>query len=295
MAQQAGGPQKVILDTDIGDDVDDAYAVALLTQMPNAKILGVTTAFGQTQERAEVAAKLLATLGRKDIPVYAGRRGEAKIGRQHAWAKGYRSPAIKPEEAVEFMRREIDRAPGEVTLIAVGPLTNVGDLLTRYPDVKPKIKRIVIMGGAVYVGYGNDPKPVAEWNIKCDPVAAKAVYTSGVPLVMAGLEVTAMMQLDAERQKQLFSYGTPYTDALAALTNLWGNNVPTLFDPVAVAYALGKPFAEKEERHVVVEADGLTRIVDGTPNVTVLIKPQKEAFLSWYVATLAPRNSTTKR
>jgi purine nucleosidase len=295
LAQPMPAPEKVIFDTDIGDDVDDAYALALLTHLPNARILGVTTAFGHTRERAELAAKLLAVLGRKEIPVYAGRRGEAAIRRQYDWAKGYRSASLKEEEAVAFMHRAINRTPGEVTLIAVGPLTNLGDLLTRHPDVKPKIKRIVIMGGAVYVGYGNDPKPVAEWNIKCDPVAARAVYESGVPLVMAGLEVTAMMQLDAERQKKLFAYGRPDTDALAALTNLWGNNVPTLFDPVAVAYALGHSFGEAEQRRVVVEADGLTRIVDGTPNVTVLVKPQKEAFLNWYVATLGPRPTGPKR
>src|SRR5436189_897199 len=93
-AHTANEPVKIILDTDIGDDVDDAYALALLCSLPNARILGVTTAFGQTSERAEVAAKLLSVIGRKDIPVYAGRRGEAKIGRQYEWARGFRSGSL---------------------------------------------------------------------------------------------------------------------------------------------------------------------------------------------------------
>src|SRR5687768_9898999 len=97
MSMVSSVPEKVILDTDIGDDVDDAYALALLTSLPNARILGVTTAFGQTAERAEVAAKLLSVMGRKDIPVYAGRRGEAEIRRQYEWARGFRSAAIKKE------------------------------------------------------------------------------------------------------------------------------------------------------------------------------------------------------
>jgi purine nucleosidase len=279
-------PRKVILDTDIGDDIDDAYALALLTSLPNVRLLGVTTTYGQTRERAEVAAKLLKAIGRSEVPVYAGRRGPAAIRRQYEWARGFRSPALKSEEAVAFLKREIERFPGEVTLIGIGPLVNYGDLLTRYPEVKPKIKQIVLMGGAVYVGYNNQAPPSPEWNIRADPAAARAVYSSGVPLVMAGLEVTTMMQLDAERQKKIYACGLPMTDALAALTSLWGNGTPTLFDPVAVAYAAGYSFSDGEPRHVVVEDNGLTRITDGPANVTVLVHPRKEAFLDWYVDTL---------
>jgi inosine-uridine nucleoside N-ribohydrolase len=104
---------------------------------------------------------------------------------------------------------------------------------------------------------------------------------------MVGLDATAMMQLSEERQKQLFAFGTPATDALAALTNLWGNRIPTLFDPMAVAYALGHRFADDQQQNVVVDDDGLTRITDGPRNVTILLNPQKEAFLDWYIAILA--------
>jgi purine nucleosidase len=287
-AQEAPTPplEKIVLDTDIGDDIDDAYALALIVNLPNAKLLGVTTTFGETRKRAELAAKLLHVYGRNDVPVYAGRAGTAKIGRQYEWAQGYRSLSLKSEEAVTFLKRTLDKNPGQVTLVGIGALTNIGDLLTRYPEVKPKIKRIVIMGGSVYLGYNDQAPPGVEWNIKCDPAAAKIVYGSGVPMVMAGLEVTTMMKFDAERQKKLFATGNPMTDALAALTNLWGNGTPTQFDAVAAAYALGYGFSEKEERHVDVEPDGMTRISAGSPNVTVLIHPQKEAFLDWFGATL---------
>jgi purine nucleosidase len=285
----AQNPMKIILDTDIGDDIDDAYALALLASHPGVKLLGVTTAFGQTSERAELAAKLLQVMGRKDVPIYAGRRGEAAIREQYAWARGFRSPAIKKEDAVTFLKQQLDRAPGEITLIAVGPLTNVGDLLSRHPEVKSKIRRLVIMGGAIYVGYNNLPPAVPEWNIKCDPQAARTVFASGVPLLMAGLESTTMMKFEKERQKQLFGYGVPKTDALAALTNLWGGGTPTLFDTVAVAHALGEHYAETEQVRVEVEDSGLTRRGEGTPNATLLVRPQKEAFLDWFVATMAPR------
>src|SRR2546423_7010114 len=91
--------EKLILDTDIGDDVDDAYALALLCSLPNARILGVTTAWGETRERAELALKLIKVMGRRGIPVYAGRHGSAKIGRQHEWANTDEDAAIKEDQA----------------------------------------------------------------------------------------------------------------------------------------------------------------------------------------------------
>lgn len=281
--------EPVIFDTDIGTDVDDAYALALLVSLPEAHILGVTTTFGETDQRAQLAAKLLNRMGRRDIPVFAGRMGPKNIGSQAAWAKGYTSPAIKKMSAVAFMKREIEKRPGRVTLIAVGPLTNLGDLFTQHPEVRTKIKQIVIMGGAVYVDYNNKPPAGIEWNIRCDPKAARAVYESGVPLVMAGLEVTTMMRLEEALQKRLAAYGTRTTDALAALTLLWEHNVPVLYDPVAVAYALGHRFCDAEQKRVVVDDDGRTRIVEGAPNVTVLINPRQQEFLDWYVRTVGER------
>ncbi|MBV9851234.1 MAG: nucleoside hydrolase [Armatimonadetes bacterium] len=285
-ASAATPTQKVILDTDIGDDIDDAYALALVASAPHVRLLGVTTTWGETHKRAQIAAKLLAVMGRPDVPVYAGRVGGSPIRRQWDWARGFHSPAICSEDAVTFLKAQIDRAPGQITLIGIGPMVNLGDLVTRYPEVRPKIRRIVLMAGAVYVGYNNRPPAVPEWNVRCDPAAARAVFTSGVPLVMAGLEVTTMMQLDLERQKRLFADGTPATDALAALTNLWGGGTPTLFDVVAAAYALSHPFCDAERRRVVVDEDGLTRLTDGPPNVTVLVHPRPDKFLDWYVSTL---------
>src|SRR5207237_5815642 len=97
---------------------------------------------------------------------------------------------------------------------------------------------------------------------------------------MAGLEATAMMQIESDRRLKLWAYGTATTDALAALTQLWGPGNPTLFDPVAVAWACGHRFADEEPGHVVVDDSGLTRLADGPTNATVLVNPLKEAFLA---------------
>jgi len=280
---------KVILDTDIGGDVDDAYALSLLVSLREASILGVTTVSGPTEQRAQLAAKLLMILGRSEIPVYAGRRGDQPMNRQYEWARGFHSTNLRKVSAVEFLHDQIQSAPGEITLIAIGPLTNLGDLFTRYPETARQIKRVVIMGGAIYVGYDSKPPAVPEYNIKCDPKSARTVFASGAPVTMVGLDATAMMQLDEERQKRLFAVGTSATDALAALTNLWGNRIPTLFDPMAVAYALGHRFADDQQQHVAVDEDGLTRIADGPRDITILFNPQKEAFLDWYITVHAPK------
>lgn len=279
-------PVKIILDTDIGDDVDDVYALALLATLPEVKLLGVTTVFGETDKRAELAAKVLWIMGRKDVPVCAGRPGSHKIGPQHLWAAGFRSPAIKKMTAVQFLKREIEKAPGEITIVPIGALTNIGDLLSQHPEVASKIKRIVLMGGAAFVGYNNEPPPMPEWNIRCDPAAARVVFNSGVPIVMAGLDATTMMKLDEERQKKMAATGKRTNDAIASLRLLWGQPIPTLYDPVAAAYAAGHVFAEERPVRIEVQDDGLTKVVDGPPNAVALVNPKKDAFLDWYVEVM---------
>lgn len=287
-AQGAGLPAKIILDTDIGDDIDDAYALALAARHPGAQLMGVTTAFGETAKRQALAAKLLAVMGRGDVPVAAGRPGPAAAGPQCGWAAGFRSRAMRAGGAVRLMKQVIDRHPGEITLIAIGALTNVADLIRQHPDVRTKVRCITIMGGAAYVGYDERPPVVVEWNIKCDPEAARTVFESGIPVVMAGLDVTTMMRFDLDRQKRLFGAGSPVTDALAALTTIWGGGsaVPVLYDAVAVAWALGDRHCEAEERRVEVTPEGITRLVDGKPNTTVLVRPRRDEFLDWYVTAI---------
>jgi purine nucleosidase len=209
--------QKIIFDTDIGDDIDDAYALGLLLRIPNVKLLGVTTAFGDTVGRSKVAAKLLREFERNDVPVFAGRFGNIERRSQFGWAKDFTAKSLKSEPAVEFMKREIERSPRQITIIAVGPLTNVGDLIAKYPDVKAKIKQVVIMGGSFHVGYNNQPPINAEWNIHCDPAAARLLFHSGIPVVCAGLEVTTMMQFDATMQQRLSDTKAKGTSAIAEL------------------------------------------------------------------------------
>jgi purine nucleosidase len=293
-AQDSRRPVPVILDTDIGTDIDDAYALADLIQRPGLELLGVTTVSGDTVARARLAAKLLATAGGRwtSLPVYAGKPGSTQYMKQVEWAQGYAGPNLHDSGAVEFLRREVEARPGEVTLIAVGELTNVAALLDADPGIAKQIRAISLMGGSLYRGYAPGSKPEPEWNIKSNATAARTVFTSGVPLLVAPLDSTADLRLTPEMRVQLFSRGTPLNDALASLnsiwrhTNTWKAENPTLFDVLAVELvAPPRPLALTSLR-IEVADDGLTRPVAGARNAQVALEVDAALFMREFVARL---------
>jgi inosine-uridine nucleoside N-ribohydrolase len=195
----------------------------------------------------------------------------------------------RPERdtAVEFLYKQLKARPGELTLVPVGPLTNIAELLRKHPDCKPWIKRIVLMGGSVRVGYNLKPPPIAEWNIKSDVKAAQVVFASGVPLVVAPLDATANVSLEEAQRRRLWSAGTPLTNQLHALFQLWDKKTPILFDPVAVALCFTEKFCTMEDMRLEVDDKGVTRIVRGKPNARVATAVRRDEFLTWYVDRIA--------
>lgn len=275
----------VILDTDIGTDIDDAFALALIMNSPELELLGVTTVSGDTAARARIAAKMLWEAGGKwrQVPVVAGVPGPKQDINQAPWADGFVGPQILKESAVDFLRGKFHRYPGEITLIAIGELTNVAALLKADPLVAKKIKRIALMGGSVECGYGPGSKPEAEWNIKSNPQAAQVVFTSGIPIIMAPLDVTAMLKLDAEGRRRIFSSHTPLTNALADLYRLWKNETPTLFDPMAVAMLIDPGICQTKDLAIEVDSQGYTRVAEGRPaNATVGLSTNPGKFFQFY-------------
>jgi purine nucleosidase len=292
---QGAGPRvPVILDTDIGTDIDDAYALAALIHRPELELRGVTTVSGDTVARARLAAKLLMVAGDrwKSVPVYAGKPGTTQYMKQVDWAAGYAAPNLHEAGAVEFMGREIAARPGQVTLVAVGELTNVAALLESDPRIAQKIRAIALMGGAIHRGYAPGSRPEPEWNIRSNAAAARTVFTSGVPLLVAPLDSTADLKLTPEMRVQLFSRGTALNDALAALnsiwrhTNTWKGENPTLFDVLAVELVAPRKSYELTPLRIEVADDGLTRPVDGAPNAQVALAVDVAAFMQEFVGRL---------
>ena len=224
---QPSVPQKIIIDTDIGDDVDDAFAVALALSSPELQILGISTTFGDTETRAKLLDRFLGEVGRQDIPVAMGiPTHTSNLLTQRRYAEGGHFAKASRPRAVDFILEQIRLYPDQITLVAIGPLINVGALVDKNAETFRKLRRVVLMGGSIERGYGDigysAPRgPEAEWNIKNDIPSAQKLFVSGVPLFMMPLDAT-QLKLDEVKRAVLFQAGTPLTDALTLLYHQWG-------------------------------------------------------------------------
>jgi inosine-uridine nucleoside N-ribohydrolase len=284
----------VLIDTDIGSAIDDAFALGLALASPELEVRGITTVGQRAEDRAWIVCRFLSHSGQKEIPVAWGRdpqpASELKEQRQYRGHPGVlfgRTQKPIDEPAEEFMYRTLKTSPGELTVIALGPLTNVARLIERHPDSVRLMKQIVVMGGSLRVGYENQPPPVAEWNVKSDVAAARAVFASGAPLDVVPLDATAGVKLQAPQLEHIFDACTRLTFQIQALYQLSERGEPTLFDPVAAALALDKKLARWEDFHLAVDDKGMTKIADGKPNARVATSIDADAFLSWCTQRLA--------
>jgi purine nucleosidase len=294
----AGSAQLVIIDTDIGDDIDDAFAIALALQSPEIRILGITTAWGNTPLRARLLERFLRETGHADVPIAVGVEKYPTKGTLHFTQEAYaqRGPEMKLPGAVDFILEQIRNHPGEISLIAIGPETNLGALMDRDAETFRKLKRVVLMGGSVYRGYDGFAYPTVpphaepEWNILCDAAAAEKVFTSGVPLYVMPLDSTQIKLEELERAR-LFSRGTALTDALTILYHQWAyetkQETPTMFDAVAMAYAIRPELCPTKPLRLRVEQDGSTNVVEGEPNAQVCLVSDSDRFLAFYMERVA--------
>jgi inosine-uridine nucleoside N-ribohydrolase len=297
----------ILLDCDIGTDIDDAFALALVLHSPELDLRGVTTVSGDTMARARMCCRLLTAAGRKDVPVAAGPKdkpAQELRGMQHQYAAhpavvyGRTSKPVK-EGAVEFLYSKLKGDPGKLTIVAVGPLSNIAQLLTEHPDCKPWIKRIVLMGGSVRVGYDAKPKPEPEFNLYTDVKAAQTVFSSGVPLTVAPLDASAMLKLEPAMLKRIFDAGSLLNMQVQCLYQLWDQkDAPIMFDPVAVTLAFNDSFCKMEELCLEVDDKGMTKETKGKPNARVATSIKKDEYLKWLVdrfANGAPKAPAPKK
>jgi purine nucleosidase len=287
---QAPPHLKVLLDTDIASDIDDAWALGLLVASPNVELVGVTITDGNTPARAKVACKLLHVVGRDEVPVAVGRKTPppSQFDYQFSWAEDFTAKQPVATPAADFIVDTLRKHPGEITLIAVGPLQNVADALRKEPRLGQLAKRIVLMSGSIGPNAGS-PTPVAEWNVVRSTADAQLVYGAGLHLTTVPLDSTTYVRLKPEERGRLQAAGTPLTRSLESLYRLWLNDETsrmTLHDQMAVAEALrpGEFFARCEALPIRVDDRGFTRVDrdHGTP-ATVCFEPKRDAFLRFYL------------
>jgi len=293
------GIQNVIIDTDIGGDIDDAYAVGLALQSPEFKILGFTTESGDTGDptdttlKARLLSRLLKEIGRSDIPVAVGTEKHLPKKReflsQALYAEGGPTDQSYPN-AAQFILEQVRLHPGEITLIAIGPETNIGEAIDQDEATFRKLKRVAIMGGSVYRGYnpfGHVVKntPDTEYNLAVDVPAAQKLFSSGVPLYVMPLDST-QIKLEELRREQIFATGTRLTNTLALLTQQWSGattRTPTLFDVMAVAYALNPELCPAKPMRLRIDEVGNTTPADGPPNAEVCLHSDSDQFFDFFM------------
>lgn len=291
VAQQATPKQKVIIDTDIGDDIDDAFALALALRSPELQILQIDSAYGDTHLRARLLDRFLHDAGAPQIPFAQGVTTHASnVFTQRAYAEQQPEPDRAYADAVGTSLDLIRKYPGEVTLIAIAPLSNIGAMIDRDPDTFRKLKRVVLMGGSIHRGYGDlgyepDKGPEPEWNIKMDIGSAGKLFQSGVPVFVMPLDATQLKLGEVKRQL-LLKHGSALTDQLAILYPQWGGQTPTLFDPMAVAYAVNPSLCRTTPMHLAVDGRGMTLPTAGAPNAQVCLKSDPSEFFHFYLGRL---------
>lgn len=293
-AAARAAPEKIIIDTDIGDDVDDAFALALAVKSPELQILGVMTTFGDTETRAKLADRFLAEVGRPEIPVSAGKAtATSNPMSQLRYADGGHSAKAWHGDAAEFLLQQIRKYPGEITLIAIGPLMNVGAAIAKDAATFRKLKRVVLMGGSIRRGYGDlgytaPVPPMPEWNILNDVASAQNLFAAGVPLFVMPLDST-QLKMDEVKRAFLFRQGTAVTDQLVVLYHLWGQETPTLFDPMTIAFVLRPDLCPVQPMHIRVDEKGFTREEPGAANAQVCLNSNAEDFFQFYLKRVALR------
>jgi inosine-uridine nucleoside N-ribohydrolase len=230
--------EKILLDTDLGSDIDDSVCIAYLLAQPSCELLGITTVSGESEKRAMMASALC-KVAQKDIPIYAGAEKPLFIEQRQKYAqqakkldKWEHDTHFPKGEAIEFLRQTIRKYPGEVTLLAIGPLTNIALLFSIDEEIPKLLKQLVIMGGVFTDNSGING--FLEWNIMLDPHAASIVYNSPVKIFKSvGLDVTRKVTMDAKTVKQRFN--TKLLEPVLDFAHVWFEERDriTFHDPLA--------------------------------------------------------------
>ncbi len=270
----------VLLDTDIGSDIDDAVALAYLLSQPRCELLGITTVSGDVQKRAALAEVTCRAGGREDIPIHCGRREVLLSGPGQPNVPQYDSISHLPHRvnrpentAVEFLRETIRSRPGEIVLLPIGPFSNLALLFTLDPEIPSLLRGLVSMAGCYFT-------PDAEWNCKVDPVATAMVFASARPSHrLVGLDVTRQVTLSREEVQRRFT--GPLLENVLLQSERWFDHTPmiTFHDPLAAALVFAPSLCEFKQGRVVADpASGQTYFQESAGSDAAAAAVEPDAF-----------------
>lgn len=307
--------KRIIMDVDPG--IDDSLAILLALRSPEIKIEGITTVSGNVEvnQATRNALKAVSMADAERVPVYKGMTrplikkyvdAADTHGRDGLGERFYPEVDLKPEKehAVDFMTKTILENPEEITILALGPLTNIATLFQKNSEVAKKVKNIVLMGGSA--AFHGNCSPVAEYNFWVDPDAAKIVLNSGVKVVMVGLDVTHYIILTPNLREVLKQLNTPISKFIYEITDFYVNfhwkqerTIGCVInDPLATAILIDPSIVETEDAWVDVETQGITigqSVVDfggvwtkGMCNTEVCMKVNPKKFFEIFLHRMVP-------
>ncbi|HPA18348.1 MAG TPA: nucleoside hydrolase [Verrucomicrobiae bacterium] len=265
----------VILDTDIGDDIDDTWALVMALKSPEIDLKMVVTDYGKSTYRARIVAKILEIAGRANIAVGLGINGADVRGRQSAWTEGYdlkKFPGKVHQDGIGAMIDMIMASAEPMTLLCIGPVPNIAEALKREPKIAQRA-RFVGMHGSVRVGYGESKNPSAEWNVKADSRACRAALGAPWDVTITPLDTCGLVRLEGDRYARVRDCRDPLVVALMENYRAWSaadkehktdpeNASTTLFDTVAVYLVFSTDMCRMERLPIAVTEAGMT-VIDG--------------------------------
>ncbi len=289
---------KVLLDTDIGSDIDDAVCLAYLLAQPECDLLGITTVSGEPVRRAQIASAIC-KVAERDIPIYPGAGDpllvpqKQPVAQQAAKLDRWSHHTSYPSgEAVEFLRRTIRRHPHEVTLLTIGPLTNIALLFAVDPEIPSLLRQLVMMCG-VFTDNLARSTTKAEWNARLDPHATAMVYRARPPIHRSvGLDVTTHVTLDKPAVQARFT--APLLQPVMDFAHVWfaERDLLTFHDPLAAVSIFDPAVVEYTRGTVTVDLNhpelaGRTLWQPGDGYHEVALKVNAERFFASYFSVFA--------
>ena len=269
------GPRPVIMDTDIGDDIDDTWALLMLLRMPGLDLKLAVGDFGNAMYRARLLAKLLELTGRSDVPVGIGLGVADEPGQQSSWLGDYQLndyPGEVHQDGVQAIIDTIKSSPEPVTLLCLGPVPNIAEALRRDPSIASNA-HFIGMHGSIYKGYLGDETPAAEYNVRVDPASLQAVFAAPWECTITPLDTCGLVTLDGDNYRRLYESEDPWLEALMANYRAFLPGAPfidpnhdmsrvstTLFDSVAVHLAANGDLVEMQRLPILITDDGYTTI-----------------------------------
>lgn len=252
--------KRIILDTDIGDDIDDALALALVLESPEIELIGITTVFKYAELRSRLTRYILQQYSRLEIPIYTGLSKPIKTNVEvestilpaqfDVLDYKIREEQEKNQDAVDFITTTVKNDP-DVYIVAIGPLTNIAAAVINEPEIMKNAK-LVMMGGMITTAY-------PEWNIVCDPEAAHVVFESGMDITMIGLDVTLKSRLKERELQSIHQCVKDDSKCLSSLTKKWmseSKHNPILHDPLAIGYLISDKLFKFKHSDIRVETQG---------------------------------------